>query len=108
VARLLAAVRRRLLRLARRHGIALGQGEGGDDDEHSDPLTLDAPVLAQIQGAPVLGRIATGPRAGHRVVRLGADPTAPVVSTAGRRHADARGFDLHANVAVRAGGNRPD
>jgi hypothetical protein len=100
VARLLAAVRGRIIRLLRRHDIDL---EGGLDDERSDPLTLESPVLAQVQGASVLGRVATGPRAGQRVLRLGSDPPAPLVTTGGPRHAHIAGFDLHANVAVRAG-----
>jgi len=107
VARLLAAVRRCLVRLARRHGLALDAAGGGDGDaQGTDPLALEEPVLAQIQGASVLGCIATGPRAGQRVLRLGTDPAAPLVSTAGPRHAQADGFDLHANVAVRAGDRR--
>src|SRR5215468_10832135 len=44
-------------------------------------------------------------RAGRRVLRLGSDPTAPVVTTGGARHAHIEGFDLHANGAVRAGEN---
>ncbi len=48
----------------------------------------------------------TGPRAGHLVLRLGADATAPVVTSAGMRHAHRAGFDLHADVAVRAGDRR--
>jgi hypothetical protein len=74
-------------------------------DGRSDPLALEPPVLAQVQGASVLGRVATGPRAGQRVLRLGSDPTAPLLTTGGRRHADIEGFDLHANAAVRAGEN---
>ncbi|MGH3638866.1 MAG: transposase zinc-binding domain-containing protein [Mycobacterium sp.] len=79
VARLLASVRRRLVRLVGQHGLEL---DGGfDDGPTTDPLWLDSPVLAQMQGASVLGRVATGPRAGHLVMRLGGDPTAPVVMT---------------------------
>jgi len=101
VARLLAAVRGRIVRLVRRHGINL---EGGFEDEQAaDQLRLDSAVLAQIQGASVLGRVATGPRAGHRVLRFGQDPAAPVVTSGGPRHAHFQGFDLHANVAVAAG-----
>ena len=100
VARLLAAVRGRIIRLLRRHDIDL---EGDFDDGRSDPLALESPVLAQVQGASVLGRVATGPRAGQRVLRLGSDPTAPLVTTGGPRHAHIEGFDLHANAAVRAG-----
>jgi hypothetical protein len=100
VARLLASVRRRIIRLLRRHDIDL---DGSLDGEHDDPLLLDSPVLAQMQGASVLGRVATGPRAGQRVLRLGSEPGDPVISTGGPRHAHIEGFDLHANVAVRAG-----
>ena len=100
VARLLAAVRGRIIRLLRRHDIDL---EGSSDDERSDPLALESPVLAPVQGASVLGRVATGPRAGQRVLRLGSDRTVPPVTTGGPRHAHIEGFDLHANVAVRAG-----
>jgi hypothetical protein len=57
VARLLVAVRRRIIRLLRRHDIDL---EGRFDDGRSDPLALESPVLAQVQGASVLGRVATG------------------------------------------------
>jgi len=52
-----------------------------------ESLSLDNPALAEIQGASVLGRVATGPRAGRWVIRLGSDPTAPVVITRGRRQA---------------------
>jgi hypothetical protein len=101
VARLVVKVRRRIVRLARRHGIEL---EGALDEEQvSDPLALDSPALAGIRGASVLGRVATGPRAGQRVMRLGSDPGAAAVTTGGPRHAHLEGFDLHANVAVPAG-----
>ena len=99
VARMLAAVRGRIVRLLRRHNIDL---EGRFDDGQTDPLWLESPVLAQVQGASVLGRVATGPRAGQRVLRLGNDPTAPVVITGGPRQAHLEGFDLHAATAVRA------
>ncbi len=102
VARLLETVRGRILRLLRRHDIDL---EGGFDDGRSDPLALESPVLAQVQGASVLGRVATGPRAGQRVLHVGRDPTAPLVTPGGPRHAHIAGLDLYANVAVRAGEN---
>ena len=54
----------------------------------------------------VVGRVATGPRAGHSVRRLGANATAPMVSAGGPRHAHREGFDLHGNVAGRAGDRR--
>jgi len=92
-------VRRRIVRLVRRHGIAL---EGAPEEaEATDRLVLEEPALAAIAGASALGRVATGPRAGHLVLRLGADATAPVVTSAGPRHAHRQGFDLHADVAYR-------
>ena len=102
VARLLVAVRRRIVRLVRGHGIELEQADG-DGGQMTDPLSLDCPALAEIQGASVLGRVATGPRAGRWVMRLGSDPRAPVVITSGPRQAHLHGFDLHANTAVGAG-----
>jgi len=99
VARLLITVRGRIVRLAQRRGIGV---EGDGDDGCSDPLELDCLVMARINGASVLGRVATGPRAGQRVLRLGSDPNAPVVTTGAPRHAHREGFDLHANVSVRA------
>jgi len=101
VGRLLAAVRRRIVRLVRRHGIDLEAAS--DDDQSNELLPFDSPALAVLQGASVLGRVATGPRAGQRVLRLGSTANAPVVSSSGPRHAHLNGFDLHANVAVRAG-----
>ncbi|MBX3024956.1 transposase [bacterium] len=104
VGRLLAAVRRRIRRLARRRGLGL-------DDDHADAgaadrLALAEPALAALTAAAVVGRVATGPRAGHRVLRLGAGAAAPAVSSAGPRHAHREGFDLHADAAVRAGDRR--
>ena len=104
VGRLLAAVQRRIARLVRRHGIAADRSEAGGDA--ADGLALAEPALAAIAGASVVGRVATGPRAGHLVLRLGADATVPVVSRAGPRHAHLEGFDLHADTAVRAGDRR--
>ncbi len=101
VALLLTSVRRRIVRLVRRHGIEL-EGEGGAS-EAMDPLFAQHPALAQIQGATVIGRIATGPRAGRWVVRVGRDPRSDVVISRGRRQAHQQGFDLHADTAVGQG-----
>lgn len=98
---MLVSVRSRIVRLVRSHGIEL---DGVLEEElATDPLSFDNPVLAGIQGASVLGRVATGPRAGHVVMRIGSDPNAPVITTGGARHAHLEGFDLHANVDVPAG-----
>ena len=98
MARLLARVRRRIIRMLRRRGIDLE----GDDDRQGDWFA-EIPVIERLQGASVLGRVATGPRAGQRVLRLGSDPRDQVYTTGGPRHAHIEGFDLHANAAVRAG-----
>jgi hypothetical protein len=78
VARLLATVQRRIVRLVARHGIDLASPEG--ELEAPDERQLDLPAYAAIQGAAVLGRIATGNRVGHRVRRVGStgeEKTAP-------------------------------
>jgi hypothetical protein len=101
VARLLAAVRRRIVRLVARHGTDLE--DASHENEPEDERLFECPAYAAIQGAAVLGRVATGPRAGGRVVRVGRDPTAPVVIWSGPLQAESEGFDLHAGVAVPAG-----
>lgn len=56
-----------------------------------------------MQGAAVLGRIATGARAGNRVMRVGATATPTDMLADGELHAAGGGFDLHAAVVVPAG-----
>jgi len=67
----------------------------------SPPLFSQA--YAAIQGAAVLGRVATGPRAGGRVVRVGRDATATMVTSSGPLQAESEGFNLPAGLAVPAG-----
>jgi hypothetical protein len=98
VARLVATIRTRVLRLLRRRGIF---PEAADDDA-PDPLAETSLALAGITSAAVQGRSALGPRAGARVLQLGRVPGAPWVITTGTRQAHLDGFDLHANVAVAA------
>jgi hypothetical protein len=100
VARLLATIQRRVTRLVARHGIDLANPSAETDNV--DPRQLEWPAYAAMQGAAVLGRVATGARAGDRVIRVGAT-VAPIETTAGELHAAAGGFDLHAAVAVPAG-----
>jgi hypothetical protein len=101
VARLLAAVRRRIIRRIARQGIDLEHpsNEGDAPDER----LLECPVYAAIQGAAVLGRVATGARAGGRVARVGGVPAAGAAPVSDTLHAHLDGFDLHAAVAVPAG-----
>jgi hypothetical protein len=101
VARLLATVGRRIIRLVARHGIDLANPSAETDDV--DPRQLESPAYAAIQGAAVLGGIATGARAGARVMRMGATTTPTDMSANGELHATGGGFDLHAAVAVPAG-----
>src|SRR5262249_61944027 len=70
VARLVATIRTRVLRLLRRRGVFLE----ADDDSH-DPLAETSLALAGITSAAVQGRSALGPRAGARVLQLGRVPT---------------------------------
>ncbi len=98
VARLLAAIRTRILRLLRRRGVLAADGA----DLETDPLAADAPVLAQLSAAAVRGRSAFGDRAGTPVLRVGRDPDSAWVWTVGPRHAHLERFDLHADRDVRA------
>jgi len=101
VARLLASVRRRIVRLAARRGIDLEQPS--NEADAADERLFECPVYAEIQGAAVVGRVATGPRAGAPVARLGRVLYAPELNAPGPLHAHLEGFDLHAAVAVPAG-----
>ena len=90
VARVCGRIARRLARL-------------GGSDEDVDPLYEEQPLLADLYGASLRGRIATGRRAGGRVVRLGdridAEDLGQVDSA---RCATRWGVSVHANVAVPA------
>ena len=96
VARLLATVRRRVLRLLTRRGLAV------EDAPDQESLTEESPALAGISSAAVQGRVALGPRAGARVVQLGREPNAPWATSRGPCQAHLEGFDLHANITVAA------
>jgi transposase-like protein len=102
VKRILAQVARRVVRLARRHGIDL-DGEGIDVDR-VDPQVEEFPVLASFAAASVTGVTAMGPEAGCRPQRLAGPELADTErSGRGRLHARLAGFDLHAGVAAPAG-----
>jgi hypothetical protein len=98
VARVVDQVARRIARLLERRGLG-PEGEARD----VDPLADDQPLLAALYGASVGGRIATGRRAGRRVLCLGDRIDADdLPAFEGERCASARGVSLHANVAVPA------
>jgi Putative transposase len=62
VARLVATIRTRVLRLLRRRGVLAEM----EDSDAPDPLAASSLVLAGIASAAVQGRSALGPRAGAR------------------------------------------
>jgi hypothetical protein len=96
VARLLATIRRRVLRLLARRGLAV------DEAPDVDPVAEESLALAGISSAAVQGRVALGPRAGARVMQIGHEPDAPWVTSRGPRQAHLDGFDLHADITVAA------
>jgi hypothetical protein len=93
VARLVAAIARRVGRLLVRRGL-------GDDADAADPLAAESLALAGLASAAVQGRVALGPCAGRQVERLGADPDAAWGESARPLQARCAAFDLHAGVTV--------
>lgn len=85
------------------------RGHGVDEDGFApDRWAEEAPALASMAAAAVLGRAATGPRAGARI-RRGADGRDDGEAEPARapcRHAHHRGFDLHAGILAPAGHTR--
>jgi len=98
VARLLATIYKRTLRLLRRRGLC------PDTSGHSstDPIGDGEPALAGLLQASVFNLRSTGPRAGSPVLRVGRDPNAPWVTSRAELQAHLDGFDLHAGVAIPA------
>jgi hypothetical protein len=91
-------VARRIVRLLERSGLTPAA-----DPAEPDPLRDKEPLLALLYSASVAGRIATGRRAGQRVLRVGDRidvDDLPVLE--GERCASVGGVSLHANVAVPA------
>ena len=98
VARVTTRIARRILALLERRGL----GPQADPDE-ADSLRRDEPLLAELYGASVHGRIATGPRAGRRVSTVGDGIDVENLAVpAGPRCSSASGVSVHANVCVPA------
>ena len=60
------------------------------------------PTLDLLANASAQGLVATGPRRGFRVLRLGSTGEDAEAAIMGKRCADVAGFNVHANVRVRA------
>jgi hypothetical protein len=98
IARITAAIARRVWKLLVRRGLL---GEEGPTDP--DPLEADEPLLSQLYSASLQGRVATGPRTGQRLLRLGDRiDVEDVEAITGPRCASVQGFSLHADVCVPA------
>jgi hypothetical protein len=98
VARVAEHVHLRVARLMEKRGL----GPQADPDE-ANALRRDQPLLAELYGASVSGRVATGPRAGMRIARVGdevdpGDGTLPSGPCCGA----VAGFSVHAGVRVPA------
>jgi hypothetical protein len=98
VARVTERIQRRIARLLERRGL----GPQADRDE-SDSLRQSQPLLAELYGASVSGRAATGPRAGRRIAKVGdVIDLEDIAVPSGPRCATIAGFSVHANVCVPA------
>jgi hypothetical protein len=96
VARVAARIARRLGKLLERHGMGTETDPG-----EIDSLYHEQPLLAALYGASVRGRIAVGPRAGQRVIRVGDRVDAELVATGhAPRCVSIAGISLHADVCV--------
>jgi len=98
VARVADRVQRSVARLMERRGL----GPQADPGE-ADTLRHDEPLLAELYGASVSGRIATGPCAGMRMTRVGdAVDVEDGALPSGRCCAAVAGYSVHAGVRVPA------
>lgn len=97
VARVADRVQRSVARLMERRGL------GPQADPGEDTLRHDEPLLAELYGASVSGRIATGSRAGRRVAKVGdAIDVEDGALPSGRCCAAVAGYSVHAGVCVPA------
>ena len=73
------------------------------EPEEADTLQRDEPLLAELYSASILGRVATGPRAGRRIARAGDGfDLENAAMKSGRCCASIKGFSVHAGVCVPA------
>ena len=94
VARVAKCFHQRVTRLMEQRGLG-----PRTDSEEVDLLMLDEPLLAELYSASITGRVATGPRAGKRIVRVGEDlDCIGAVIKSGQCCALIEGFSVHAGV----------
>jgi hypothetical protein len=86
VARIARAVCRKVQRMT---------AHGKEDDEQNS-------LLGNLANASAQGLVATGPRRGWRVLRLGGAGDAAQAQIPSKRCADVAGFNVHANTSARA------
>ena len=98
VARVANRVHRSVTRLLERRGVGPKVSP-----EEADTLQLDQPLLAELYRASISGRVATGPRAGRRVTKVGDEIDLDnQVPASGPRCASVAGYSVHAGVCIPA------
>jgi hypothetical protein len=98
VARVAERIARRIERVMIRQGLA-----PQCDPSEADALRNTQPLLAELYGASTSGRIATGPRAGHRVTKVGDEINLEESDIASSPCcASVSGVNVHANVCIAA------
>jgi len=100
VARVTASVYRRVWRLLRRRGLG-----AEDNPDGYDELAHNQPLLSELYGASIAGRIGSGRGAGRRITRVGAEiDYADLADATPPGCACVSGFSVHAGVAIPAHG----
>ena len=97
VSQVMKRIIKRIKRLLDRRGLGFQS-----DPNDVDPLLIEQPLLAELYGASVQGRMATGSNAGERIATVGFEEEEHENTKGGRRCANMSGFSLHANVAIPA------
>ena len=98
VARVTSCIARRIARLLERRGL----GPRADPEE-ADTLRRDQPLLAELYAPSVQGRIAFGPRAGHRVAAFDAGTEGDSFALTAPRCAGVSGFSSRECLHSRPG-----
>ena len=98
VARVAEKIAHRIERLMIRCGMTTQSGPEKDEEFGSAQ-----PLLAELYGASVLGRVATGPKAGRSIIKIGDDIDFEEIGViSSPRCASVSGINVHANVLIPA------